>query len=465
MPRFARTVALLALALTTAAAAQDRVEFRPDAATFRYTEEQSLVELYFSLRAETLPYARTADGYAATIPVHVVMRPVAQGAPAAADTTPTIDETLTYTYQFADTAMVQPGQVFVEQVRLAVAPGEYEVDVAIAPEGTSEVRALLNVTVPNYADAEGTAISAIQLASDIQQATEATADVAKSGLAVQPNPDAFFGGPSAAVKYYAEIYGPPADADEYTLLTFVAESDGGQPMPDHQRRSQRPAREVDVIVGQLPVADLPSGIYFLRLVVLNEANEAVAEQSKRFFVINPDVERPQAAAGLMTYEETLFAAMGEEELEINVEHARVLADNQEQAEIAAITTDDDRRRFLTRFWADRDVDGNPAANEARRAFYDRLRYVEDRFNEHTREAYETDRGRIYLTYGPPTEVDRRVFDADRYPHEIWFYDNIPGEGRSIFVFVDRFSANSYDLVHSDVTGETSLPQWETEVIR
>ena len=213
------------------------------------------------------------------------------------------------------------------------------------------------------------------------------------------------------------------------------------------------------------MADLPSGIYFLRLVVLDEANQSVAEQSKRFFVINPDVERPELAGGRMTYEETLFAAMGEEELEINVDHARVLANNQEQAEIAAIASDDDARRFLTRFWGARDTDNNPTANESRRTFYDRLRFVEDRFNEHTRKAYETDRGRVYLTYGPPTEIDRRVFESDQYPHEIWYYENIPGEGRSVFVFVDRFSSNQYDLLHSDVTGEVSIPQWETEVVR
>ncbi|WP_412062805.1 GWxTD domain-containing protein [Rubrivirga sp. IMCC45206] len=474
MLRFSALAALAALVLAAPASAQQpapavssassAVVFRPDAATFRYTDDQSLVELYLSLRAESLPFVRTDSGLVASIPVHVQVRTVSQGAPAGA-AAPIIDETYDFAYALADTSMIGSGQVFVEQMRMAVAPGAYEIEVAVAPEGESEVRALLELAVPDYAADGGTAISAVQLASDVQRSTDTAHPMWKSGLVVRPNPDAFYGGTRGAVSYYAEVYEPPTAGDEYTLLSFVSESIGGSAIAGHERRATRAVRPVDVVVGQIDVGDLPSGIYFLRLVALDAANEAVAEQSKRFFIINPDVERPESLAGDMTYEETLFAAMGEEELELNVRHARVISTAREQAQIDAIVTDDDRRRFLTNFWAARDTDGIPRSNEARRAFYDRLRLVEQRFSEFGKEPYRTDRGRIYLTYGPPTEIDRRIFEADAYPHEVWYYDNIPGEGRSIFVFVDRFSSDQYDLLHSDVTGEVSLPSWETEIVR
>ena len=466
MPRFYRAAALAALVLSaTAVEAQDQTVFRPDAAAFRYTEDQSLVELYLSFRAETLPYRPAENGFTAEVPAHIVVRPVSQAGPASAEQTPIFDETLPFAYTLSDTAMVQGGQVFVEQVRMAAEPGEYEVDVSLAPVGQSEVRALLNLTVPDFGDPSETAISSIQLASRIQPADDPTDPLAKSGLLIRPNPDAYYGpGPAGAVRYYAEVYDPPS-GDAYTLLTFIAGSADGQALPDTQRRQDRPAREVDVIVGELDVSDLPSGIYFLRMVALDDANQALAEQSKRFFVINPDVEAPAVAGGQMTYEETLFAAMGEEELEMNVRHARVLANATEQAEIAAIVTDDDRRRFLTRFWANRDTDGLPSVNESRRRFYERLRTVDERYDEFGRESFETDRGRVYLKYGPPSEIDRRIFESDEYPHEVWTYDNIPGEGRSVFVFVARYSPDQFDLIHSDVTGEVSVPQWELEVIR
>ncbi len=240
---------------------------------------------------------------------------------------------------------------------MAVAPGEYEVDVTLEPAGRPKVQALLNLTVPDYAQAAGTAISAVQLATAIQPSADPTDPLSKSGLSIRPNPDAFYGGVGATVRYYAEVYTPPSDADAYTLVAFVSESASGAALADHESRLTRRSRPVDVVAGEMDVSTLPSGIYHLRLVALNESNEAVAEQSKRFFVINPDVERVAVAGDLMTYEETLFAAMGEEELAMNVRHARILATAREQAQIAAIATDEDRRRFLTTFWTARDEDG------------------------------------------------------------------------------------------------------------
>ena len=463
MPRFLRRVALAALVSASAASAQDAIAFRPDAATFRYTEDQSLVELYLSFRAQMLPFEAGDGGFEATLPAHIVVRPVSQAAPSGAAATPAYDRTLPFAYVVADTAALGPSQVFVEQVRMAVVPGEYEVDVTLQPEGEQEVRALLNLTVPDYADADGTAISAVQLATQIRPSADATDPLSKSGLSIRPNPDAFYGGDGAAVRYYVEVYGPPAQTGEYTLVTFVTESANGAALPDHEERSTRPARPVDVVAGGLDVSTLPSGIYYLRFVALNEANEAVAEQSKRFFVINPDVAPLASTMGGMTYEETLFAAMGEEELELNVAHASIIATAREQQVLNALETDDERRRFLTRFWTDRDQDGIPSSNEARRAFYERLRTTNGMFAETGREGFQTDRGRIFLTYGQPTEIDRRPFQANMLPHEVWTYDNIPGEGRSIFVFADRFGANRFDLIHSDVTGEVSVADWEREL--
>lgn len=457
-------LALLAL-LTASASAQVPIQVRLDAGTFRYTEDQTLVEVYLSFGAQTLPFERSADGFVATMPVRVQLLPVATAAPADTERAPVYDQTLPFQYVMTDTTALTSGQVFVEQVRLAAVPGEYELDIRLMPEGRSQVRLARDLRIPAYAEAQTAAISSVQLAADIQRATDGSDPLSKSGLSIRPNPDAFYGGAQGAVQYYAEVYDPPAQSDTYTLLTFVTETDGGAPLPGHETRSERTVRPVDVVAARMDISTLPSGIYHLRLVVLDEANQSVAEQSKRFYVINPDVERPQVGPDVMSYEETLFASMVEEELALNVRHARVIASSREEEQIRQLNTDEDRRRFLTAFWTARDEDGLPSSNQARRTFYERLSFVNDRYREVGQDGYETDRGRIYLKYGPPTEIDRRIFEANAFPHEIWAYDNIPGEGRSVFVFVDRFSSDRFELLHSDVTGEVSIPNWRSEIVR
>ncbi len=466
MTRFisALLAAVVALAGPTAAA-QSSVEFRPDAATFQYSQDESLVEVYLSFRAATLPFVRSDEGFLATLPTRFQLRPVSQSAPAGTVVEPVYDETFAFRYAAPDTATIQPEQVFVEQLRLLAPPGDYELEISVAPEGMSRLGAVLDVTLPDYAEAAGTVISGIQLATSIGQAQPGDA-MSKSGLSVRPNPDAYFGGEAVPVQYYAEVYAPPADNGEYTLLAFLAETASGAAMPGLERRTQRPARDVDIAIGRLDVSAVPSGIYYLRLVALDQANQAVAEQSKRLFIINPDVIAQGGDMSVLSYEESLFVAMGEEELELNMRHAYVIASQRERQQIGAITSDEQRRAFLASFWTARDEDGVRGANAARRTFYERLIAVNDRFNEPGgTPGFETQRGRVYLTYGPPSELDRRPFDTQFNPHEVWTYENIPGEGRSVFVFVDRYNASQFELVHSDVTGELSVTNWQAEVMR
>lgn len=459
------SAALALVALSPTAAAQTPIQFRADAATFQYAEDEALVEVYLSFRAASLPFERADAGFLATVPARIRLVPSSMAGPSGTQREAVYDQTLAFPYALDDTTGLTDEQVLVEQVRFLAPPGEYEMEVTITPQDGPTVGAVVDLALPDYASTGGTAISALQLATTIGRAEEGD-PMSKSGLSIRPNPDAYYGGASAPVQYYAEVYNPPSESETYTVLAFLAESATGAPMPDLERRVERRVRPVDIAVGAIDVQTVPSGIYYLRLVVLDASNQSVAEQSKRLFIINPDVVSETDGLGAMTYEETLFEAMGEEELALNVRHAFVVASQRERQQIAQLSSDDERRGFLTTFWTDRDQNASPTVNDARRTFYERLVAVNDRFGEPGgKVGFETDRGRIYLTYGPPSELDRRPFDTQYSPHEVWTYENIPGEGRSVFVFVDRYSAAQYELIHSDVTGEVSVPNWQTEVLR
>lgn len=465
--RFAAVLVLLAL--VSRVGAQDLpIQVRLDAATFLYDDSQSLVEMYISFGASTLPFETREDGqFVAAIPTEFRLLPVAAAAPDAAQREPVYEEEVTFTYIVDDTTAIRGGQVIVEQLRTAVPPGEYELAVTISLPDMSPLELRSDLAVPNYLADDEPAMSSIELASDISRAEEDDSFV-KSGLRVVPNPDAFYGAGSPQVNYYVEIYRPPSDEATYTVMAYVADSERAGPMEGLQNRTSRQVRPVDVVAGRLDVSEIPSGIYFLRLVVLNDASESVLEQSKRIYVINPDVERPEAALGQIDYEDGLYAAMGEEELELGLRHARVIASQAERdrVDVAREGTLAEQRAFLASFWRNRDVDGRPGSNAARDEFYQRLGPVNEQFGEPGgREGFETARGRVYLIYGPPSEVERRPFSPEMHPYEVWGYNNIPGEGRGLFIFSDRFSSGQYDLIHSDVVGEENNPNWQAEIVR
>ncbi len=469
MIRFRFACALVVFVLASAAGAQGLpIQVRLDAGTFMYNEGQALVEMYVSFGAATLPFEARPDGqFEALVPATFRLLPVAAAAPAGAQRAPVYEEEATFRYVVEDTTALQEGQVIVEQLRTTVPSGEYELALTIALPGQSPLELRSDLDVPDYLDDDAPAMSSIQLASDIRRAEDDDTFV-KSGLRVAPNPDAFYGAGSPQVSYYAEVYRPPSEADTYTVLAYIADGERAGPREGLQRRVERPVRPVDVIAGRLDVSTLPSGIYFLRIVVLNEASESVLEQSKRIYVVNPDVQRPELATGQLDYEDALYAPMAEEELELGLQHARVIGTQAERHRIDEVRegTLDEQRAFLASFWRNRDTDGRPNVNTARDEFYRRLGPVNDQYREPGgRAGFESARGRVYLVYGPPSEIERRPFTPEAYPYEIWKYNNIPGEGSGTFIFADRYSSGQYDLIHSDVVGEENNPNWQSEIIR
>ena len=132
MRRLFSALSLAALFAASAAAQPRNVQFRMDTGTFRYDDATSLAEVYLSIGAAGLPYVRAGDGsMVAAVPVHLTIRPVAAAAPAGAEQAAVYDQMLDFRFSVADTTTLTPGQVFTQQVRTALAPGEYELSVDI----------------------------------------------------------------------------------------------------------------------------------------------------------------------------------------------------------------------------------------------------------------------------------------------------------------------------------------------
>ena len=462
-------MALMGLVFTASGALSQAipVQVKLDTGTFLYDGSESLLEVYLSFEAQSLPFTEAGDGaFSSALPVRLALRPIASSAPEGTEQTPVYEQDVEYLFQVPDTSSLAPGQVFVEQLRTTVAPGDYELALTMqvpGDDGALEFGLVRDVVVPAYAT--DPAVSAIQVATSISRATDAGEPFVKSGLVVRPNPDTFYGQALARVPYYVEVYNPADEGASYTLLVFLSETNQPNPLPGKQSRTERTARPVDVIVGQMDVSDLPSGIYTLNIAALGPGNEAVAESRKRIYVINPDVERPGGVPDL-DYEESLFAIMGTEELDLHLDHALVLATQPEQSQIDEVRrgSDEAKKGFLAAFWRSRDTEPNPLVNDAYELFYERLRIANDRYREPgTNVGFKSDRGRIFLKYGPPVNVNRNTFDKELIPHEVWSYENIPGEGAAMFVFADRYTSNQFMLIHATVQGEISLPDWEREL--
>ena len=140
--------------------------------------------------------------------------------------------------------------------------------------------------------------------------------------------------------------------------------------------------------------------------------------------------------------------------------AYIITDDERKA-FKKLETDEEREQFIESFWRRRDPDPDTDENEYKEEYYERIAYANEKYASGI-PGWKTDRGRIYITFGKPDEVeshpaggqyDRPSYEGggstSTYPFEIWFYRHIPGVGSGIEIeFVDPTGSGEYRIARS-----------------
>lgn len=440
-----------------------------DEASFAYARGQSLVEIYLAFEASGLDFHQVEDAMLAQLPIVYTMTRSTSAQLEGTPVAPVYSDTSAISFIVADTALIGSGQFFIHQFRTTVAPGEYEMEVVVLSDSTSDrppFSIRRDVVVPDYTGDGLVALSDMALASSIQTSKDRESVFYKNGLEIRPNANQLFGGGLSKLFYYTEAYSLTAEAvggDEYTVLSFVSEANLSGPMAGLQTRKKRPVRDPDVIVGSFDLSKLPTGSYFIKVTILDVNNESLSEQSRKFFVFNPEVEREAVIGAEVSFESSEFASMSVEEVDRAYDLISVIATNQERRRLKSIEDEAERRRYLYDFWEKRDPNPATRENEFRDEYYRRVQFAEERYSSSFTEGWKSDRGHIVLRYGMPSAVDPHLYDRGVAPYEVWQYNNIPGEGQAIFVFADKDGFGDFQQIHSTVSGETQSPNWLSEI--
>src|SRR5438094_2295308 len=132
--------------------------------------------------------------------------------------------------------------------------------------------------------------------------------------------------------------------------------------------------------------------------------------------------------------------------------------NEERAAFKALKTDEEREQFIEQFWLRRDPTPDTIDNEYKEDHYERIAYANERFASGI-PGWKTDRGRIYILYGKPDEIeshpsggtyDRPIEEGggttSTFPFEIWRYRYIEGIGNEVLLeFVDPTMSGEYRM--------------------
>ena len=126
--------------------------------------------------------------------------------------------------------------------------------------------------------------------------------------------------------------------------------------------------------------------------------------------------------------------------------AYIITDEERNA-FKSLQSDAEREHFIEQFWLRRDPTPGTVENEMKEEHYRRIAYA----NEHFAAAiagWKTDRGRIYITYGPPDEKESHPSGnaTSTVPFEQWLYHFIEGVGTNVVIeFIDPNKTGEYRM--------------------
>jgi GWxTD domain-containing protein len=133
---------------------------------------------------------------------------------------------------------------------------------------------------------------------------------------------------------------------------------------------------------------------------------------------------------------------------LNEDVAYIITDEERQA-WKRLANDEEREQFIEQFWLRRDPTPDTVENEFKEEHYRRIAYANEHFPSGL-PGWKTDRGRIYITFGPPDDIEDHSSGGSyqrppeegggmtsTFPFQLWRYRHIDGIGENIIIeFVD-----------------------------
>jgi GWxTD domain-containing protein len=132
--------------------------------------------------------------------------------------------------------------------------------------------------------------------------------------------------------------------------------------------------------------------------------------------------------------------------------------DEERAAFKQLSNDEERDNFIEAFWQRRDPTPDTEENEYKEEHYRRIAYANEHFAAGI-PGWKTDRGRIYIMYGPPDETDSHPSggtyqrpmeegggETSTFPFEDWRYRYLEGIGQEIIIeFVDTCMCGDFHM--------------------
>lgn len=308
------------------------------------------------------------------------------------------------------------------------------------------------------------AVSNIELAKNIKTENVNKESIFyKNTLEIIPNPTILYSSSAPILYYYAEMYninlGDTTDALQLNRLLF--NSKGKEINRKTKLLNRNNSSQVEV--GLINMIKYPTDNYNLVLSLADTANNRIIYSNKKFFYYNPNyVDTTKTEIANFSYLSSEFGVYSEEECDDVFDKSKYIATEREIEQYKKLDSLNSKRDFLFRFWKSRDLEPETEKFEFKDQYFARVEKCNSKYSTFNKPGYKTDRGRVFLMYGEPDQVDMYPNETNMKPYEIWYYNSV--EGGVSFAFGDLTGYNDYELLSSTKRGEIRDDTWQRRII-
>jgi GWxTD domain-containing protein len=321
----------------------------------------------------------------------------------------------------------------------------------------------LSAEIPILVEELGDAISISDL-TVVEIATQGNPESLfyKSGYNIIPRLSTFYPEQLNTLPIYFEVYNSSQLNDTtFQIRQAIVNAITGENVAEQQMDLLYATGEVVPVFRKIQLDALTTGKYILKYTILKNDSE-LSSQSYEFERSNDRLNQYGSQDVLL--DPSFQESITDDSLLYFLECLIPICGPNEVRNIAAIAKSKDAeraRKYIQTFWINTEP-GNPYEGWLR--YKQQVQLVERIYANNFQEGFETDRGRVYLQYGSPTEIITREISNTEYPYEIWRYNKIGVFSNKRFIFYNPdLVNNAYRLLHSDMIGELKNASWPLEL--
>lgn len=445
----------ISVLLYTQGFCNDNIVFNYDYSVFRGENGKSILEIYYSVSQQSLLYIKTENTFEAAALVRITITDI-----------PGNNIIFSNIYKSPsivnDTTKSKISQKLIGQVNYILDDGNYRLSILGSDFNDSTKLDLFEQDLKIVSSKAGEiSISEIELSTSIKKSENQESPFYKNTLEVIPNPSGLYGMNLNELYYYYEIYGLMESniSEEYNVNYSVYDLNNINLISTDKKFRRKTESKADF--GKFIIDSLERGSYFFRVTVTDTLKKVNFSAEKKFYIF----KNTSSVVNSTKDDEFLrseFSKKSEQEIQDDYKKMTYILSDQDKSKFKDLQNINDKRKFMYDFWKAKDYNPNTQVLETKIAYFKRVNETNKMFKEAYTEGWKTDRGRIFILYGKPDDVEKYPFESQSKSYEIWKYNSVEGGGECAFVEIQQ-ATGVYKLVHSTFRTELKNQDWKNEL--